>query len=89
MVTQTQHNFSNLPQFNSEREKGDKDDMRLSILQDLMDAGKVKAIGVSELSLAQAQTIHAIVPVSLIEVEWSLFNRQAEVSLFYLHFLAL
>ena len=46
-----------------------------------MDAGKVKAIGVSELSLAQAQTIHSIVPVSLVEVEWSLFNRHAEVSL--------
>ena len=50
-------------------------------MQEVLDSGKVKAIGVSECSLAEAKAVHSIVPVSVIEVEWSLFNRENEVSL--------
>lgn len=45
----------------------------------MLDSGKVKAIGVSEVSPDQLRTIHSIVPVELIELEWSLFARECEV----------
>lgn len=48
-------------------------------LQAVLDAGKVKAIGVSEVSPDQLRTIHSVVPVSLVELEWSLFDRECEV----------
>ena len=44
-----------------------------------MDEGKVKAIGVSEGTVDQVRTIHSIVPVSVLEEEWSLFSREVEV----------
>lgn len=48
-------------------------------LQEVLEAGKVKAIGVSELSTEEAKRIHSVVPVSAIEIEWNLFNRDCEV----------
>ena len=50
-----------------------------SHMQDVLDSGKVKAIGVSELSTEDAKKIHSVVPVSAIEIEWNLFNRECEV----------
>ena len=47
----------------------------------MVDAGKVKAIGVSECSVEDIKTIHSIVPVTLAELEWSLFSREQEVSI--------
>ncbi len=44
-----------------------------------MDAGKVKAVGVSEVSSEELRTIHSIVPVKIVETEWSLFSRDGEV----------
>ena len=51
-----------------------------------MDSGKVKAIGMSEYSAADIKKVHDIVPVSVIELEWSIFERESEVSLL-LHFI--
>lgn len=48
-------------------------------MQALLDEGKVKAIGVSEGTVDQIRTIHSIVPVSVLEEEWSLFSREVEV----------
>jgi aryl-alcohol dehydrogenase-like predicted oxidoreductase len=48
-------------------------------LQDLVEEGKVKAIGISEADIADARKIHSIVPVSAVEVEWSLSARGVEV----------
>ena len=44
----------------------------------------MKAIGISEITVEEAKTIQAVVPVSAIEIEWNLFNRQGEVSCFML-----
>ena len=49
-------------------------------MQAVLDEGMVKAIGVSEGSTAHIRSIHSIVPVSLIELEWSLFTRESEVN---------
>ena len=48
-------------------------------VQALVDEGRVKAIGVSEGTVDQIRTIHSIVPVSVLEEEWSLFSREVEV----------
>lgn len=50
-------------------------------MKEVLDSGKVKAIGVSELSTADAKKIHSVVPVSAIEIEWNLFNREGEKEL--------
>lgn len=50
-------------------------------MQEVLESGKVKAIGVSEASVEEAQEIHSVVPVSAIEIEWNLFNKDEEASL--------
>lgn len=52
--------------------------------QALVDSGKVKAIGISETTLEDAKKIHSVVPISAIELEWSLFNRDGEVQFLFL-----
>lgn len=47
-------------------------------LQDLVQEGKVKYIGVSEMSAENIRRAHAIHPLSALEMEWSLFSRDAE-----------
>ena len=51
------------------------------LLQDIVKEGKVKYIGVSELSPDNIRKAHAIHPVSALEMEWSLFTRDAEKDL--------
>ena len=53
------------------------------LLQEILESGRVKAIGVSECSLAEAKAVHSVVPVSVVELEWSLFNRENEVSVYW------
>ena len=50
-------------------------------LQEVLESGKVRAIGISECSLAEAKAVHSVVNISVIEVEWSLLNRENEVSI--------
>ena len=49
-------------------------------LQELVDEGHVKYIGLSEVSPADIRRAHAIHPITALEMEWSLFSRDAEVS---------
>lgn len=43
-----------------------------------MDEGLVKYLGVSELPIEHVRAFHAISPISLVELEWSLFSREVE-----------
>lgn len=47
----------------------------------VMDAGLAKRIGVSEFSPKNLRAFHAICPVSCVQQEWSLFNRDLEEEL--------
>lgn len=49
-------------------------------MQELVDEGHVKYIGLSEVSPADIRRAHAIHPITALEMEWSLFSRDAEVS---------
>ena len=44
-----------------------------------MKEGKVKYIGLSEISAEDIRKAHAVHPITAIEMEWSLFTRDAEV----------
>ena len=46
-----------------------------------MKEGLVKGIGLSEVSAANIRKAHAVHPITAIEMEWSLFSRDAEASL--------
>ncbi|KFM28280.1 Aldo-keto reductase yakc [NADP(+)] [Auxenochlorella protothecoides] len=46
----------------------------------LVDERLVKHVGLSEVTAEQIKAAHAIVPITLIELEWSLFSREAEAS---------
>ena len=55
-------------------------DFQLSVhVQEAVEAGKVKHLGLSEVSPADIRKVHQIHPVSLVELEWSLVARDAEV----------
>ena len=41
----------------------------------------MKALGISEFSVDDLKKVHAIAPISAVELEWSLFAREAEVRL--------
>lgn len=49
-------------------------------MQRLLDEGKIKAVGTSEASAADMKKINAIVPISAVELECSLFARDSFVS---------
>lgn len=50
-------------------------------LKKLVEEGKVRYVGVSEVSADQVRRAHAIQPISAIELEWSLFSRDCEADL--------
>ena len=54
------------------------------LLQELVKDGLVKGIGLSEVSAADIRKAHAVHPITAVELEWSLFVRDAEVTLFLL-----
>ncbi len=41
--------------------------------------GLIKGIGLSEISAADIRKAHAVHPITAVELEWSLFSRDAEV----------
>lgn len=47
-------------------------------LKKLVEEGKVRHLGLSEVSAAQVRAAHAIHPIACVELEWSLFTRDAE-----------
>lgn len=48
-------------------------------VQALVSEGKVRHLGLSEVSAEEVRAAHAIHPISAVELEWSLFTRDAEV----------
>jgi len=49
-------------------------------LSDLVHAGKIRAIGLSELSAATLQRAHAVHPVAAVQSEYSLWTRNPEIA---------
>ena len=47
--------------------------------QELVKEGKVKYLGVSEVSAADLRKAHAVHPITAYQLEWSLWSRDAEV----------
>ena len=49
-------------------------------LADLVAAGKIRAIGLSEVSAATIRQAHAVHPVTAVQSEYSLWSREAEIA---------
>ncbi|MGH9126372.1 MAG: aldo/keto reductase [Acidimicrobiales bacterium] len=49
-------------------------------MSDLVTAGKVRYLGLSEASAATIRRAHAVHPISALQSEWSLFNREPELT---------
>ena len=54
-------------------------DVHLTASQELVKEGKVKYLGLSEVSAADLRKAHAVHPISAYQLEWSLWCRDAEV----------
>jgi aryl-alcohol dehydrogenase-like predicted oxidoreductase len=52
----------------------------IGALSDLVRQGKVRAIGVSEVSAATLRRAHAVHPMTAIQTEYSLWTRNAEIA---------
>ena len=50
--------------------------------QELVDERKVRYVGLSECTADQLRRAHAITPVTVVEIEWSLWARENEVLMF-------
>lgn len=53
----------------------------ITAMKAMVEEGKVRTIGLSEVSPADVCKAHAIHPISALEMEWSLFTRDAEEEL--------
>ena len=49
--------------------------------QELVAAGKVRHLGISEASADEIRRAHAIHPISACQLEWSLWTRDVEVGM--------
>lgn len=47
-------------------------------LAGLVEAGKIRHVGLSNVTAQQVEAAHAVYPISAVENEWSLFSREAE-----------
>ena len=54
-------------------------------VQELVKAGKVRYLGLSEVSPENLRKAHAVHPISAVQLEWSLWERSAEVQPVKLH----
>jgi len=54
---------------------------RVRHAQELVKEGKVKYLGLSEANPAEIRAAHAVHPISAVQLEWSLWTRDAEVTL--------
>ncbi|MBY8887927.1 aldo/keto reductase [Streptomyces sp. PTM05] len=50
-------------------------------MAELVEAGKVKHLGLSEVTGAELREAHAVHPIAAVQSEWSLFSRDVEISL--------
>jgi len=53
----------------------------VAALKELVDAGKVRHIGLSNINADQLRAAHAVHPIAAVQNEWSLFTRDAEEAL--------
>ncbi|GAB4820416.1 hypothetical protein N2152v2_007462 [Parachlorella kessleri] len=53
----------------------------IAAMKELVEEGKVRYIGVSETSPADIRKGHAVHPISAVQLEWSLWSRDAEAEL--------
>lgn len=56
-------------------------DRMLWRLQALVEEGKIKYVGLSEVSAEDLRKAHRVHPITAVQLEWSLWTRDAEVSL--------
>lgn len=47
-------------------------------LKKLLDEGKIKYVGLSEASASTIKRAHAVHPITAVQLEWSLWTRDAE-----------
>ena len=57
---------------------------QMLLLQKLVEQGKVKYLGLSEATADEIRRAHAIHPISAVQLEWSLWTRNAEVRILVL-----
>ena len=50
-------------------------------MQALVEEGKIKYVGLSEVSAEDLRSAHKVHPITAVQLEWSLWTRDAEVSL--------
>jgi len=56
---------------------------QFGVMKELLDEGKVRSLGLSEVSVAEIETARAIMPVATVENMYNLVNRQSEDVLEY------
>lgn len=52
--------------------------MQVGAMKELVEAGKVKYLGLSEASASDIRRAHAVHPITAVQLEWSLWVRDAE-----------
>ncbi|MFD5856437.1 aldo/keto reductase [Streptomyces chartreusis] len=50
----------------------------VGVMAELVDEGKIKHLGLSEVTGAELRTAHAVHPIAAVQSEWSLFSRDIE-----------
>lgn len=55
------------------------------LVQKLVEEGKVRYLGLSEATADEIRRAHAIHPISAVQLEWSLWTRNAEVPIHVMH----
>ena len=48
-------------------------------MQELVQEGKVKYLGLSEVNARDIRKAHAVHPITAVQLEWSLWSRDVEV----------
>ena len=52
--------------------------LQIGEMNKLVDEGKIKYIGLSEASASTIQRAHAVHPITIVQLEWSLWTRDVE-----------
>ena len=53
----------------------------MAVLKSLVQEGKIKYVGLSECTPSELRRAHAVHPITAIQMEWSLANRDIEESI--------
>ena len=52
--------------------------LQIGEMKKLVDEGKIKYIGLSEASASTIRRAHAVHPIAIVQLEWSLWTRDVE-----------